>query len=312
MIAAPPFPVLDRFAAHTRGQAWRPAPGGFSGAVVWLGDRAALKMWPHDTTAERLRQIHAWMTAVGRLPFVPRVYGLFEHDGGVWDCTQLMPGAPRTAPTVAEAAQACTAVAELHSAWAEREPRRGPCPGARNRIRVLSENEALLRAGPNALPKVNARLDPLLRDGASVVARVAPLALAALRSWEGREFALHPCARDLRGEHVLFSDGGVSGLIDYGAAGIDHAAGDLARLLGDYAESDAALFDVGLSAYRAARPALDAPDEFVRLLTDSGAVCSVLGWLVRLVVRREPIADAGAAFARLSQLLSRTERIAHF
>lgn len=312
MTTVPPFPVLDHFAAHTRVQTWRRASSGFSGAVVWLGESAALKMWPFGTTTERLRQIHAWMTAARHLPFVPHVFGVLEHDGRVWDCTQLMPGAPRAAPTADEVARACNAVAELHGAWAERESRRGPCPGVRNRIRVLSENEPLLRAGPNSVPKVSAQLDPLLRDGVSLVTRAAPLAVGALRPWEGREFALHPCVRDLRGEHVLFSDSGVSGIIDYGAAGIDSPASDLARLLDDYAESDATVFDVGLNAYRAARPAFDAPDEFVHLLARSGTICSILGWLVRVVVRREPVADEAAVATRLSQLLSRAGRIRHF
>lgn len=310
MFPTPPLPVLDHFAAHTRGSGWRRAPSGFSGAVVWLGDSAALKMWPPGTTAGRVRQIHAWTALAGHLPFVPTAFGLCEHDGRVWDCVRLMPGAPRAAPSVDEVARACTAVAELHGAWAEREPQRGPSPGVRNRIRVLGENDALLRAGPGALPKVSARLDPLLRRAVTAAARAAPPALRALRPWDGRAFALHPCARDLRGEHVLFadpfSDSRVSGIIDYGAAGIDHAAGDLARLLDDFAH-----FEAGMSAYRAARPALDAPDEFVHLLVWSGEVCSVLGWLVRLVARRESVADETAVAVRLSQLLSRVERIGH-
>jgi len=317
MLTAPPSAVLAHFGLHTGGLAWRRAAGGFSGAVVWIGegDRppVALKMWPPNTSAGHLLQMHAWMTAARqRLRFVPGGYGLFEHDGHLWDCCTCMLGAPRAAPNAEEVWRACAAVAELHKVWAEREPHRGPIPGVRDRLHVLAENEQLLRAGPNSLPPVSPQLDPLLRRAVSVVAEAAPLAVAALRPWEGREFALHPCVRDLRGEHVLFFAGSVSGIIDYGAAAVDHAAGDLARLLDDYADTDEALFDTGLEAYRATRPAFDASDDFVRLLARSGAVCSVLGWLVRLVVRREPVSDAGAIFARLSQLLSRTERIVHF
>lgn len=315
MHAAPPSPVLAHFGLHRGGRAWRRAAGGFSGAAVWIGegDRppVALKRWPPHTSAERLRQVHAWMAAARRhLRFVPEVHGLFEHDGLVWDCSACMAGAPRTAPTAEEARRACVAVARLHEVWADSEPRRGPSPGVRNRLRVLRENEPLLRAGPNSLPAVSPLLDPLLRRATSVVAEAAPLAVAALRPWEGREFLLHPCVRDLRGDHVLFLAGSVSGIIDYGAAAVDHAAGDLARLLGDYAGAGEAVFDTGLGAYRATRPAFDAPDDFVRLLARSGDVCSVLGWLVRLAVRRDPVADGAAVFARLSQLVSRTERIA--
>jgi homoserine kinase type II len=153
---------------------------------------------------------------------------------------------------------------------------------------------------------VSPELDPLLRHAVGVAARAAPRAVEALRVWEHREFLLHPCVRDLRGEHVLLSAGVVTGIIDYGAAAVDHAATDLARLLPDFA-GDTSLFAAGLNAYRAARPAFDAPDDFVRLLADTGAVCSVLGWLVRLVMRREPVADEGAIASRVTQLLASTE-----
>ena len=206
---------------------------------------------------------------------------------------------------------ACEAVARLHTAWSD-ATQLGPCPGVRNRLRALVENEPLLFAGPDGLPSVSPHLDPLLRHAVATAACAAPLAVRALRPWEHRTFALHPCVRDLRGEHVLFESGCVGGIIDYGAAAIDHPAVDLARLLDDFAGPDDALFDVGLSAYRGVQSAFETPDDLVRLLARTGATCSVLGWLVRLVVRREPPADPFAVAARLGSLVARVDRIARF
>jgi homoserine kinase type II len=310
----PPFPVVSHFGLRGRGE-WRRAATGFSGAVVWLGfggRPVAVKMWPADTPAERVRQIHAWMGAARHLPFVPAVYGLFEHDGHIWDCCALVPGVPRERPTAEEVRAACIAVARLHDAWAGPAPRCGPGPCVRNRLHMLAGSEPLLRADQRVRLAVHPDLDPLLRHTIAVAARLAPLAMSALRRWERREFGSHACVRDLRGEHVLFGGSGVTGIIDYGAAGFDHPAADLARLLGDYAETDPGLFDAGMAAYRAARPRFDAPDEYVRLLMRTGDVCSALGWLNRLAVGRDPVADAAAVAARLARVLARAERIEGF
>jgi homoserine kinase type II len=301
---------------------WRAAPSGLSGARVWCGERSggpgvALKAWPAGTDPDRLRHIHAQMMRAAQLPFIPTVLrgrdGSTVCAGGAWvcDCCRWMPGVPRARPTAAEVAAACAALAELHAVWAVGGPR-GPCPGVRNRLRLLTEVDALLRAGPAALPAVSPDLDPLLRRAVAAGVRYAPDAARALEPWIGHPFALHPCVRDLRGEHVLFDGPRVSGIVDYGAVAVDHAAVDLARLLGDFAPAGAALFAAGLSAYRAARPAFDAPDAFVRVLTRTGIVCSVLGWLVRCVVRREPVSDPAARAARLAALLARLDEGTRF
>jgi homoserine kinase type II len=224
----------------------------------------------------------------------------------VWDCCRWQPGRPRENPTPEEVDAACEAAARLHLVW-EAESRRGPCPGVFNRLRILAENEPLLAAGPGALPPVAPDLDPLLRRALGAVGRAAPALRAALQAWSRREFALQPCVRDLRAEHVLFEAGRVAGVIDFGAAAVDSPAVDLARLLLDWGGR---FFGAALPAYRRVRPHFDAPDEFVRLLADSGAACSSLGWLARLAARREPVSGLAALAPRLAHLAVRVERLA--
>jgi homoserine kinase type II len=176
-------------------------------------------------------------------------------------------------------------------------------------LRILADAEPLLRAGPGALAPVDPLLDPLLRRVVSVAVRVAPALTRELCAWEGREFVLQPCVRDLRGEHVLFHESRVAGIVDYGAAAGDSPAVDLARLLIDFAPAGDAIFAAGLAAYRRALGSFDAPDEFVWLLNRSGIVCSALGWVVRLAARRERIAHVTAIHARLAQLVAVLEKV---
>ena len=134
--------------------------------------------------------------------------------------------------------------------------------------------------------------------------------MEALRPWARYSFALQPCVRDLRGEHVLFEASQITGIIDFGALAVDHPAGDLARLLNDFSASDTTLFSAGLKSYRAGG-ILAVPEEFVHLLTDSGTVCSVIGWLIRLTVRRDPVSEIAKTASRLEQLVACIEQFRH-
>ena len=59
---------------------------------------------------------------------------------------------------------------------------------------------------------------------------------------------------DLWHDHILFTGNAVTGLIDFGSVKEDHVAVDLARLLGSMIGDDAAIWEVGLSAYQRIQP----------------------------------------------------------
>ncbi|MFM8274612.1 MAG: aminoglycoside phosphotransferase family protein [Gemmata sp.] len=319
---SPPLDVRNHFRLATAGLAWHRAEPGFSGAVVWRGDdpsgapQVALKGWPPGVTAERVEQVHAWQGQAALLPFVPRVLPGARRapavlaDGRVWDACSWMPGEPLRAPTEAGVRAACAAAAQLHRCWPVAE--RKPCPGVAARLDILTAYRTRLGAWARDLAPVAAELDALLARAARAVERGADAAVTALRPWLIRSFPLRPCLRDLRGDHVLFSSGRLTGVIDYGAMAVDHVAVDLARLLDDLAAADRSLFQAGLAAYRDAGGPLDAPDEFVSLLAATGAMCSALGWLVRVFAHREPVARPAAVAERLGKLVARVERIEHF
>jgi homoserine kinase type II len=274
----------------------------------------ALKGWPPEFAASRLSEIHAWQARAASLPFVPTILptagrkSLVVETGRVWDVTRWMPGEARESPAVAEIEAACVAVARLHHAW-RTSATREPCPGVLNRLRVLRE-WAGSRASPALSPHRLPTLHTLLASAAAAVADAAPAALRALAPWETVRLPVHPCVRDLRGDHVLFGGAEVTGIVDFGAAALDSPAIDLARLLGDFAGDDENRFRAGIEAYRSAGGTLDAPDEFVRILDRAGVVCSLVGWLVRLIVERRVPPDPVAAGARIERLLARCARIA--
>jgi homoserine kinase type II len=309
--------VLSRYRPALDGLRWVHVSGGFSGAEVWRGDDDtdsplfALKAWPEGFTASRLAEIHTQTARAAHLPFIPRVLPTtsgttFAEDAGrVWDVTRWMPGEPRESPSVIEVGAACAAVARLHAVWHVPAPP-GPCPGVLNRLRILGDWLAHPAVSlPNTVP---AELRALLQKAAEDVAAVGPRARRALQPWATVRLPLQPCVRDLRGEHVLFRDTEATGIVDFGALAHDYPGVDLARLLGDFAEADEGQFARGLAAYRAAGGMLDEPDDFVRLLSECGTVCSVIGWLVRAVAGPNSVAEVVAAQARVARLLARMTR----
>lgn len=308
-------PILSHYSPAVDGLHWVPVAGGFSGANVWRGDDPtgipafALKAWPTEMTAARLATIHRWMTQAAHLPFMPMVLRtkrgqtLVSQGDRNWDITRWMPGEPLANPSIAEVEAACEAIARLHLAWPTE--RNAVCPGVQNRLRILGDFRERFGTGIGSL-LVSEALRPLVRQAWEVVAARVAWAEQLLRPWENVAVSLRPCVRDLRSEHVLFSQGTVSGIVDFGAMAVDHPAVDLARFLGDVAE-DEPRFAAGLRSYRGLAN-FDEPDEFVRVLRHTGTVCSVIGWLVRLTVRgaigEESVTN------RLGELIKRVERFA--
>lgn len=297
---------------------WTPVAGGFSGAEVWRGDlpagsALALKAWPPDVTPARLGAIHDHVARAAHLPFVPQVVRTVTGSSLVWDgrrcwdLTRWVPGAATDAPTTAEVEAAGVAVARLHRAWPGAGS--GPCPGVANRLRALTDFRERLGLAVPLRPPVPEGQISLVRRAWALVAATADRAERALGPWAGAAFRLSPCVRDLRADHVLFACGAVTGLVDFGALGVDHPAVDLARYLGDL-DGDAGDHAAALlRAYRTEN-SLDVPDDFVAVLRQTGAVCSLIGWLVRLVAERRQYADEAAVTRRLGRLVERVERFA--
>lgn len=311
--------IVNCFGLPLAGLRWERVGGGFSGAEVWRGEdssgpRYALKAWPPGFPHARLEAIHRWMEKAGHLPYVPTVLRatdgptIVADSNRLWDATRWMPGSPCQRPTCFEVETACAAIAELHAAWRD-ESTTLQSPGVTNRLRLL-RGWLAGHPDPSRFLHLPHELKELTERASVAISRAVPAALGALEPWEAVALRCQPCLRDLRGEHVLFSGGRVTGIVDYGAMASDHPAVDLARLLGDYAEDSHDLFVRGLSAYREAGGEIDSSVEFPTLLARTGALGSAINWLRRLESGEALSVGSADVARRLSGILRRVEHFA--
>jgi homoserine kinase type II len=301
---------------------WKPLgpAGGFSGARLWHGVAAdgrefALKAHAAGADTARLETtIHRWMTTARQtgLDFVPAVERtragrtVVEVGGRVWDVTGWVPGVAdfHTDPNDARLFAAVTAVARIHSAWAD-ERSTGPCPAIERRWHALVDWDELVASGWR--PEFDSA-DPV-RPAAESAWAMLPRVIRDVRPvtghWLRQSVPLQPCLCDVWHDHVLFDGDRVSGIIDYTAAKVDHVAVDLARLLGSLIPDQQERTDLALTTYTAIRP-LPQP-ELVRWLDRTGTIVAVLNWLKWVYREGREYPNRTAVAERLAGLVTRLQ-----
>ncbi|MHB1560399.1 MAG: phosphotransferase enzyme family protein, partial [Isosphaeraceae bacterium] len=270
------FEVLARYPRRSR-PLDQPEPlggaGGLSGARLWRfrSERGplVLRAWPpHGHDRGHLEQVHRWLAQAGDLGFIPVPIAdlvgatLQDHQGQLWELSPWMPGAAESArpPAIGRVRSAFAALGALHQRLAA-ERREGPSPGVAQR---LAEVAGLARGGFVDLERAIGRVpgppsDPARTSAArwlTLARAVAPRLIEPLREAASRVVPLQPCLRDARPEHFLFEGDCVTGLVDFGAMGVDCVASDLARLAGEWLdpEGDSSLRAEAMAAYERVRP----------------------------------------------------------
>lgn len=300
--------------------------GGLSGSRLWRyrssGGPMVLRLWPpHGPGRARLERVHRWLGKAGVLGFLPvpipdrSGQTLQESPMGLWELTRWMPGEPEGSrpPAPQRVGSAFAAMAMFHRQFDD-ERRSGTSPGLANRI---TEMEALLRVGLDLLevaidrsltsPDDEAR--PIALRWLALARRVAPGLLGPVREAAGRTVPLQPCLRDARGEHFLFEGDRVTGLVDFGAMGIDCVAGDLARLIGDWLDDDPSARAEPLTAYERVRP-LD-PDEAAAIPAFTTSTALLIGerWIRWHYVEGRRFDDPSAVVTGLMRSVERLGRM---
>lgn len=230
-----------------------------------------------------VESIHRWLGEAAGLGFVPVPLAaldgrtLHERGGRLWDVSPWLTGVSDSdvPPGPSRLRAGFAALAAFHQSLRS-DRTRGPSPGLNARLR---EFEALLGGGFTSLDGVVDRasgdpLAPLAARWLTLARWTAPRLVGPLRRDAGRVVALQPCLRDARPEHVLFEGDRVTGLVDFGAMGIESVAADLARLLTAWVGPDRAARAEALRAYAAVRP-LDDPE--TALMDAFGTTSAVLG-----------------------------------
>jgi Ser/Thr protein kinase RdoA (MazF antagonist) len=292
-----PIPeILDRYPAAL---APRGTPqslgnaGGSSGAELWRFSSGrgelVLRAWPVDGPSRAtIERIHGWLRHAKALAFLAPPLAdrqgrtLQEGRGRFWEVSRWLPGVAPTdrLPTRGQIRAAFVGLALLHQALAC-ESSRGPSP---NLVERLREVEALRAGGVAGLAEVvrSARDDPArvpalrwLELAGALVADVHD----ELRREASRTLDVQPCLRDARAGHFLFEGETLTGLVDYGAMGVDCVATDLARLLADWADDDPLTRRDALRAYGKVRPLSADEDCLIDVYRRSAALLGGGRWV---------------------------------
>ncbi len=281
--------------------------GGFSGARLWrvaasVGE-CCLRAWPAGRTVAELRAVHTLMRAAcdAGLTFVPRPFAAAHLAGRAWDLTEWKPGVADFArhPSRQRIAAACAAVARLHEIWQPAIPVRRPCPAIERRLAAATAWRQRVAVGWRPMFAAG---DPVTEPATAAWRRLPALidAVPVLLAPFGDPVPVQPCLCDVWHDHVLFTGNAVTGLIDYGSVKLDNVAVDLARLLGDLAGGDEALWAAGLAAYRGR-----GDEALVRALDRTGVAIGLANWLTWLYHDGRSYADRAAVARRLTALLRR-------
>ncbi len=301
---------------------------GFSGALVYrvstINDVYALRRWPRPTLPEaRIIELHRFLQHLkdfGLSVAVPLIApqsnrSVLQLNGHLWQIEPWLPGQVRQGEELSEVElrSMMQTVAKLHLAssryvatpsgmdWFTTST---SSPRTINERLTLIENwtyeklqssKRVIESAPHEFRDVCCAVLSYFTQHA------APLR-ESLRKHSRQAVTLFPCWRDLWSEHVLFTDEGVSGLIDPNATRTDHVATDLSRLLGSFFGDDKQHWWTALDAYQQVRPLSQFDYELIDLFDRTSVLLSGLTWVQRWQNNQLPT-------DRIDEVLSRLRRI---
>ena len=282
--------------------------GGLSGARLWRyqSPRGLMvaRAWPPGRTGAEVAIIHRWLRRAGPLGFVPVPEATL--DGSSWsvsggllfEVAPWMPGEAegRSPPSIDRVRSAFSALARFHRALGPGEPG-GFSPSLAARAREIDRLPVLLDRFEQA---VGARTDDPseakgpAREWIALARRVGPALHPEIRGTANRPVAVQPVIRDLRPDHVLFLGDRVTGLVDFGAMGIDPISADLARLSAGWLGVNVELRAEALDAYEEIRPLAPTEAALIAPFERSAALLAGARWVRWHFVDRKEFEDPSA------------------
>ena len=299
--------------------------GGFSGAMFWrwqteLGE-LCLKRWPAEhPSAERLEFIHSVLRHVVKQGFgcVPLPLDTTSGNsyvawgGHLWELTPWLPGIADDgqSPSEARLCAAMEMLARFHRTVASFQSSRPTLAKSPTIVQRLEKLHSLAAGGLTAVAAaVDRRPDHVLAPPAGKIMAhfpgTAPEVERLLIAGMKHEVELHPCIRDVRQEHVLFSGSVVTGLVDFGAMRMDNVSADVARLLGSMAGDDVAQRQKALDAFSVVYPLSEVELGLVTACDRAAVLLSGLLWLEWIFVEKRRFEKQNEVKRRLDMILSR-------
>jgi len=299
--------------------------GGHSGSRLWRYRSAAgqfvLRAWPpFGPGRPHLERVHHWLSLTSDLGFTPvpirdiSGQSLRENAGRLWEIAPWLGGAPDfgIAPSSGHLRAAFAGLAALHLRLADRRCQ-GFSPGLIERHQTIRQ---LIDGGFDLLEDVctNRRESGCgPREHALLWIKLAQLLARDVENRLGsavpRVVFLQPCLRDARPEHFLFECERLSGLVDFGAMGIETVAADLARLIGEWLEGDRSARRDALAAYESVRPLDPSESALIEVFEWSSAVLIGERWARWHYLENRTFDDPGAVARGLDKSSARLERL---
>lgn len=336
-----PPPIVQAVVNRCGISSIRKLASGLSGGTVahcraTEGREYALKRWPDSFSRNRIESIHrvirhAWEEGceIVSLPviFPPLTQGLpadspgtvLSTNGEQWELSHWRPGKPLTTTadlnTIRRGAEA---ISQFHGCTKSLGSLHQPPPIIEERLRTLASRRQHF---PIPIQAINAAALPTdvtaaLRDAANLLHWKWDEASAqihrSLTEHSGCNLATQHVLRDVHAEHLLFSAGKPTGLIDFDAVRIDTPASDLARWAGSFLpgqHSAADIWEAVFAGYRGNTEPTDHVAEIptLKLASDlcfAGTWLSLANWLVWLLIeRRDFDAPPGILAERIYNLI---------
>ena len=317
-------PLIVNAVVKARGiVAIRKLGGGLSGGTVAHcravdGSEYALKRWPSTISLERIEAIHrvithAWNkgceTVALPVSFQPAAKSLssnltetvFSMAGEHWELSQWRPGKAVDVNTdLSTIRRGAEVIANFHECTASLQSCRQPAPIIQERLRILTARKQQFPLPMTLISEVNlnAEVASAIRDAANLLLwkwdEAHDQIHRSLSQYADCNTATQYVLRDVHAQHILFSAGRATGLVDFDAVRIDTPASDLARWAGSFLSgphSAGDVWDAIFTGYQARIPQPSHSNEppIANLATDlcfAGAWLSLANWLVWLLVER--------------------------
>jgi homoserine kinase type II len=264
-----------------------------------------------------MEAVHGWLRAAADLDFLAQPAAaadgrtLAESAGRLWQVEPWMPGQPDPAdpPSAGHVDAAFSGLAMLHGRLAGHATE-GTSPVM---AAAAQEIEALLKSGFDRIESALVRslaeeIHPPACKWLSLARALAPRLLPGLRDAAQLRVRLQPCLHDARPEHFLFEGDRLTGLVDYGAMGIETVAADPARLIGEWLGAHEPLRARALSRYESVRPLTDSERALVTAFESAADLLIGAHWLRWHLLEHRRFEDPESVARGLTRGLARLTR----
>jgi homoserine kinase type II len=281
-----------------------------------------LRAWPPDGPGrDQLKRVHEWLFLTADTGVVPvpvcdlTGQSLQDFEGAQWEITPWLAGQADSGhpPSLPHLRAAFAGLGAFHQRLVGEESE-GVSPGLRLRTDAvihlveggLDRVEAAIQRRPGAPGNVSTAALRWL----TLARTVAPRMVDSLRKAAALVVRIQPCLRDARPEHFLFEDGALTGIVDFGAMGVDTVSGDLSRLIGEWLDGDTNARARALEAYEAVRPLKPAEVTLIGVFESSADLLIGERWVRWHFLENRRFEDPHAVSKGLARGLRRLERLA--